>query len=1051
MQITENLAHFIDTYDSAFVVGTYPATDLLYHNKAATHLFGIEGELKLEVFHSIFENKNYGIEEKIKSGVLNRGYLIVDNVITKKTDDEYLLTDVRLGYFDKDKTQIFIEITPKVDTRLESAMLQIKNSTKAAAILTLDEGLLILQSNDLFGKIFGNIVELKDAAFHNDLSNNFSEKAREQIICNILETLNKTTSFSTEIQVINKNGEEHCYLLELEKHSLDSSKKDMIIAYLTNIEKQVKLEEEAKIYYNFFKSVYNLIEGVWYRIDVKTKTLYHMLNLEGLFDNYDSKETKMEDYINFLIKENVVHPDDQEIYRKSAENSLKGIKDERTVRFSFYNYNYQWHKIKEHHIYDKNGEVVQIIGILINVEAEKQIQAECSMQNQYLSVIQETTTDILYRVDVETMTLYHFSTLATAVGLENSIPNYVETFCKKNIIHPDDQELYLYSLKVFEATGITPDTPIRFSIDGCEYRWFKVTGKKIYDCNGNLKEVFGALVDIDNEHKIQEEATTVNNYFEALQKVSKESFYAIDVKTKILTQRGKVAEELNITESLPDFPESIFDTVYPEDLEKFKEFNENSCNGIPSEIEMRLLTKNNEYQWYELSSQIIYDNKGVVAEIVGKINNINDEKIMSNKFTNLNKYFDAMQSFSRDVLFRVDVATTTLYHSVKSNRLGKIGNVIPDYINTVVREELVHPDDAVKYQTKIMEWFEDETVEYEVRFALLSDDYEWYCIKAKKIYDENGNFCEVLGIMVNTQAQHNIHAEYSKLGQYFNAMQDLSEDVIFHIDIKTKTLTHTNKNEDGLDVPESIPNFVDTFIENNYIHPDDAKAYREYTDKLFAGENSEHKVRALVNEFDYNWFNIKCQYLHNPSNEITEIFGKLENIQRQVELEQKTKFDNLTQALSRETFEEKIIEDLNTNKDKSNALIFVDIDNFKFINDNYGHQYGDFVLQQFTKRISNCIKETDLIGRVGGDEFIVYLKDIGNGEIALNRANIMLERMTRPISNGKISHILGMSMGIAISPFDGDNLETLYANADKAVYSSKDRGKNTATLYSNDL
>lgn len=1046
----KELAHFIENYDSALVVGTHPPTELHYYNNAATQLYGIGNTLDLNVFHSIFLNKSYGILEKIENGFLDRGYLIVDNVLTKKSDGQLLLTDVRLGYFGKDKSLIFIEITPKLDTRLENAVAQVNSSNRPAAILHINKALTITHSNRDFDKVFIRCKELGFAEIQSNLLTDFNPASREKLVSDILTTLNSQDKFSTQIKVFSRNGDEFWFNLELEKCTLDFTGKDYMMAYFTNIEKQIVLEEEIASSHNFFKAIQNFTDGILYRIDVKTQTLHHLLSPDNLNDTLGAIDSSIPDYINTLINNNIVHPDDHDTYRQYAQSCLNGVIEDCNVRFAITDNNYEWYKIKGYHVLDDDGELDQIIGTFANIEKELRITQENSQFNQYFSTFQELTSDLLYRVEMPSRTFHHSVDTAFNGKFGRAIPNHVNAFIKEKIIHPDDVENYLGQLReFFTDDGYVNEIPLRVMLYD-EYQWCIFRGKKLLGDDGEVKEIFGALVNVDNEHKMQQKADTINSYFDALQLVSGESFYTIDIKTKVMTQKGKTADELNIHEPVPNFPETVFPLVHPDDLEDFKNNHYDACSGKASRFQMRILMPAGDYQWYELNSQAIFDNSGNIVEVVGNMNNINNEKIMQNELSSLNNHFEALQSISGESIYSIDVKNKMLNQKGQVAEDLGFNDIVYNYPESVFH--MMHPDDLQNYKNFAENCMNGIGGKLQVRAMTVSGDYVWYEKEAVVMRDDDGNVTEVIGKMNNINDEKKVELEYSLLQQYFSAMQELSEDIIFHIEIATKTFIHAQNDSNGVDAPLVIPDFVEAFIASGNIHSDDIADYRVYTDNLFAGVNNDHRVRALIDATTYNWFDIKCKYLYDENKVPIEIFGKMINVQSQIDLEQKATIDKLTKALSREAFEEKIIHDLKTTgKGVHNALIFIDIDNFKFINDNYGHQFGDFILQQFTKRITNCIKDTDIIGRVGGDEFVVYLRDISYGDIALSRANIMLERMSRPISDGKITHKLGMSMGIAISPNDGNDLKTLYSNADKAVYVSKERGKNTATLYTPEM
>jgi len=129
------------------------------------------------------------------------------------------------------------------------------------------------------------------------------------------------------------------------------------------------------------------------------------------------------------------------------------------------------------------------------------------------------------------------------------------------------------------------------------------------------------------------------------------------------------------------------------------------------------------------------------------------------------------------------------------------------------------------------------------------------------------------------------------------------------------------------------------------------------------------------------------------------------------------------------------------------ALLYLDLDRFKTINDSLGHIAGDRLLQAVAERLQSCVRETDTICRQGGDEFIIVLTDIGDTEIPARIAEKILRHLSEPFDLD--GHALGtsFSIGIAVYPNDGDTPEALMKNADTAMYHAKESGRNTYRFF----
>ncbi|WP_201351802.1 sensor domain-containing protein [Hydrogenimonas urashimensis] len=133
------------------------------------------------------------------------------------------------------------------------------------------------------------------------------------------------------------------------------------------------------------------------------------------------------------------------------------------------------------------------------------------------------------------------------------------------------------------------------------------------------------------------------------------------------------------------------------------------------------------------------------------------------------------------------------------------------------------------------------------------------------------------------------------------------------------------------------------------------------------------------------------------------------------------------------------------------ALFFIDLDNFKEINDTAGHGAGDRVLIECSRRIKNVLRETDTFGRLGGDEFLLITENIKQADASMHVAQKILREINHPFVVGEESYDLGASIGIAFFPDDSSEAEELVQFADMAMYRAKEKGKNRFQYYSKSL
>lgn len=133
------------------------------------------------------------------------------------------------------------------------------------------------------------------------------------------------------------------------------------------------------------------------------------------------------------------------------------------------------------------------------------------------------------------------------------------------------------------------------------------------------------------------------------------------------------------------------------------------------------------------------------------------------------------------------------------------------------------------------------------------------------------------------------------------------------------------------------------------------------------------------------------------------------------------------------------------------AVLFLDLDNFKHINDSLGHETGDNLLQSVTQRLSDCVRSSDTVSRQGGDEFVILLTGGKYGEDAAVTADKILVALGLPHKVGKVELHITTSIGISVYPTDGHDVETLIKNADTAMYNAKEKGRNNYQFFRSDM
>jgi diguanylate cyclase (GGDEF)-like protein/PAS domain S-box-containing protein len=225
------------------------------------------------------------------------------------------------------------------------------------------------------------------------------------------------------------------------------------------------------------------------------------------------------------------------------------------------------------------------------------------------------------------------------------------------------------------------------------------------------------------------------------------------------------------------------------------------------------------------------------------------------------------------------------------------------------------------------------------------------------------------------------------------------------------------------------------------------------TDMEQSVDSSERLVRDLEGQFFPVLKTVTTVIIDNKPHLLESFIDITDRKQAEQEIQQLAYFDTLTGLPNRTLLTDRIRQALaRSERDTLQAaIIFLDLDLFKFINDTLGHSSGDLLLQIVAERIQGCIRRSDTVARIGGDEFVVVLNGIPDAEAASQLAQKILDTVRLPVDLAGQEVFSSCSIGIALHPVDGRDAETLLMNADAAMYQSKEQGRNTYQFYSREL
>lgn len=274
----------------------------------------------------------------------------------------------------------------------------------------------------------------------------------------------------------------------------------------------------------------------------------------------------------------------------------------------------------------------------------------------------------------------------------------------------------------------------------------------------------------------------------------------------------------------------------------------------------------------------------------------------------------------------------------------------------------------------------------------------------------------------------------------------MSGEIQFEFNIKSNILTVSEWGAHHLNMPEIIIAPIENQTMLEIISLD---SLNEFQNKV-KSVSIDHPIVEIITQIkvkeDWRWFKILARplWVENDIPEITDVIGKCVDIHDEYTKMNKLKRiaaqDSLTKLSNHKTARQQIEMIMSKHPYEHYAMILIDLDYFKNANDFFGHMFGDEVLRYFSKKLLDCIGEKSIISRVGGDEFMVFIKYEGDVEKRVREIHdcVSCRYKEYPIS---------LSMGIALYPENGDDYEDIYKHADQALYSAKKSGRKQYSFY----
>ncbi|MCH5145745.1 diguanylate cyclase [Desulfovibrio sp. UIB00] len=367
--------------------------------------------------------------------------------------------------------------------------------------------------------------------------------------------------------------------------------------------------------------------------------------------------------------------------------------------------------------------------------------------------------------------------------------------------------------------------------------------------------------------------------------------------------------------------------------------------------------------------------------------------------------------------------------------------------------DLLHADDT----KKLMDMLADKKsgpVTNTMELRLRHKDGQWLPLLLRGTFSgDEKSHRSIDCVVVDITEQKRMQEELEQEKERYRILLEQSQDIFFDVDTEKRQF-RCSPNFLLKFGREATPLFNETGRPTNrhIIHPEDLPALNELRRRIRSGNPTAFAVmRIPTAEGRYIWCRVQATRISKQDAPL-RLVGKIvdidEEVRRRAELERRTQRDSLTDLLNKTAFRDKICAAMpaKPQQERTDALLFLDLDNFKLINDTFGHVRGDAALLEASDALKRIFRNADAVGRFGGDEFCVFVRDITRAALK-ERAEALLLELHKFIEHDGQSVEITTSIGIYL--FDGTeaSYDVALHRADNAQYLAKQAGKNCYRFY----
>ncbi|WP_084267478.1 sensor domain-containing protein [Azohydromonas lata] len=609
----------------------------------------------------------------------------------------------------------------------------------------------------------------------------------------------------------------------------------------------------------------------------------------------------------------------------------------------------------------------------------------------------------------------------------------------RRFIHPEDKPRVRAALA--SATAAREDYQIRYRLvrsDG-SLRWMKGVGAPCFDAQGRYCGYAGTITDVSASHALREQLTRSEAEYRLLAENASDLITRHDAAGRYVYVAPACEHLLGYTQA-ELLGRNANELIHPQDVGAVRaEVEAQLAHGRhPAQIELRLRHRDGHYVWLATATRAMADpDTGALSGTVAVSRDISVEKAMREQLQVREERYRSLASLLSDCYWETDAqGRFTVMGPEASSWLGMDVGCLLGKTRLDLAADPADPG-LQEYLRRFAQRQPFRDLCYGVRSQ--HDQEPYYMSIAGEPMVRDGSFVGYRGMSRNVTEQRRIEQRLQALSDENRNLIDNSLDMVCTLDAEGRFL---RINPAGCRITGYAAQELLGQRWHQFVHPQDREhALRVDRNAFGDGHDELHDFEIRWGTKDGSEVCLAWSAKWVSAQQMLYVTARDITLRKQAEqrLRRLATSDMLTALPNRARLYEHTDHMLGlVPKDRDSlAVMFIDLDRFKEVNDSMGHEAGDLLLQQVARRLRLRLRPNDMVARLGGDEFVVVLPCDHGADSAAAVARKLLEQFDEPMLLGGQEVFVGASIGIALYPRDGQTKEALFQSADSAMYRAK--------------